>query len=214
MVSWGANAFKMVSEYDTLTSEMSIELFSKWRVDQLKGFLKRRGVSLSGRKAELAEKAYYAWKLKLEVAKTTQDEEDDISTTRSHVGILIYRMWSIRNNRLQNRRISDKQAPARNTRTGPKREAKNNQGLFCSSRASAFLLYIAFRPRKSACSEVYCVVCFGAKPLTLSVPLATQMYVKEMGTGKLTVENIPPMNFIYSGCSRNTLSCFMRGIRR
>ena len=26
---------------DTLTSEMSIELFSKWKVDQLKGFLKR-----------------------------------------------------------------------------------------------------------------------------------------------------------------------------
>ena len=72
----------MASEYDTLTSEMSIELFSKWKVDQLKGFLKRRGVILSGRKVELAEKAYYAWKLKLEVAKrvakTTQDEEDDI----------------------------------------------------------------------------------------------------------------------------------------
>ena len=41
-----------------------------------------RGVILSGSKAELAEKAYYAWKLKLEVAKTTQDEEDDISTRR------------------------------------------------------------------------------------------------------------------------------------
>ena len=61
---------------------MSIELFSKWRVDQLKGFLKRRGVILSGSKGELAEKAYYAWKLKLEVAKTTQDEEDDISARR------------------------------------------------------------------------------------------------------------------------------------
>ena len=72
----------MESEYDALTSEMSIELFSKWKVDQLKGFLKRRGVILSGRKAKLAEKAYYAWKLKLEVAKTTRDEEDDISTTR------------------------------------------------------------------------------------------------------------------------------------
>ena len=59
---------------------MSIELFSKWNVDQLKGFLKRGGFILSGRKAELAEKAYYAWKLKLEVAKTTQDQEDDIST--------------------------------------------------------------------------------------------------------------------------------------
>ena len=72
----------MESEYDTLTSEMSKELFSKWKVDQLKGLLKRRGVILSGRKAELAEKAYYAWKLKLEVAKTTQDKEDDISTRR------------------------------------------------------------------------------------------------------------------------------------
>ena len=85
MVSWGgggANAFKMASEYDTLTSEMSIEMFSKWKVDQLKVFLKRRGVILSGRKAELAKNAYYAWKLKLEVAKTTQDEEDDYSTRR------------------------------------------------------------------------------------------------------------------------------------
>ena len=35
---------------------------------------------MSGRKAELAEKAYYAWKLKLEVAKTTLEEEDDVST--------------------------------------------------------------------------------------------------------------------------------------
>ena len=72
----------MASEYDTLTSERSIELFSKWKVDQFKGFLKRRGVILSERKAKLAEKAYYAWKLKLEVAKTTQNEEDDISTRR------------------------------------------------------------------------------------------------------------------------------------
>ena len=82
MVSWGPNTFKMASEYDTLTSEMSIELFSWWKEDQFKGFLKRRGVILSERKAEQAEKAYYAWKLKLEVAKTTQDEEDDISTRR------------------------------------------------------------------------------------------------------------------------------------
>ena len=80
MVSWGANTFKVAYECDTLTSEMSIELFSKWKVDPLKGFLKRGGIILSGRKAELAEKAYYAWKLKLEVTKTTQDQEDDIST--------------------------------------------------------------------------------------------------------------------------------------
>ena len=37
---------------------------------------------MSGRKAELAEKAYYTWKLKLEVAKTTREEEDDVSTRR------------------------------------------------------------------------------------------------------------------------------------
>lgn len=37
-------------------------------------FGKKGGVVLSGRKAELAEKAYYAWKLKLEVAKTAQDD--------------------------------------------------------------------------------------------------------------------------------------------
>lgn len=35
---------------------------------------------MSGRKPHLAEKEYYAWKLKLGVAKTMQDEEDDIST--------------------------------------------------------------------------------------------------------------------------------------
>ena len=35
-----------------------------------------------GRKAELAEKAYYAWKLKLEVSKTTQEEEGDVSARR------------------------------------------------------------------------------------------------------------------------------------
>ena len=61
---------------------MSIQLFSKWKVDPLKTFLKKRGVVLSGRKAELPEKAYYTWKLKLEVAKTTREEEDDVSTRR------------------------------------------------------------------------------------------------------------------------------------
>ena len=86
MIAWshgllGGKHFQSgVRIYDTLTSEMSIELFSKWNVDQLKGFLKRGGFILSGRKAELAEKAYCAWKLKLEVAKTTQDQENDIST--------------------------------------------------------------------------------------------------------------------------------------
>ena len=56
---------------------MLIQLFSKWKVDQLKTFLNKRGVVLSGGKVELAEKAYYTWKL--EVAKTTLEEEDDAS---------------------------------------------------------------------------------------------------------------------------------------
>ena len=30
----------------------------------------------------IAEKAYFAWKLNLEVAKTTREEEDDVSTRR------------------------------------------------------------------------------------------------------------------------------------
>ena len=38
MVSRGANIFKMVSEEGNLTDEMSIELFSRWKVDQLKRF--------------------------------------------------------------------------------------------------------------------------------------------------------------------------------
>ena len=74
MVSQGAKIFKMASEEGNLTNEMSIELFSRWKVDQLKTFLKKRVVVLSGRKYELAEKAYFAWKLKLEVAKTTRDD--------------------------------------------------------------------------------------------------------------------------------------------
>ena len=71
----------MASEEGNLTDEMSIELFSRWKMDQLKTFLKKR-VVLSGRKYELTEKAYFAWKLKLEVAKTTREEEDDVSTRR------------------------------------------------------------------------------------------------------------------------------------
>ena len=60
MVSRGANIFKMASEGGKLTKEMSIELFSGWKVDQLKTFLKKRGVVLPGEKYELAEKAYFA----------------------------------------------------------------------------------------------------------------------------------------------------------
>jgi len=82
MVSRGAKIFQIASEEGNLTNEMSIELFSRWKVDQLKTFLKKRGVVLSGRKYELAEKEYFAWKLKLEVAKTTREEEDDVSTRR------------------------------------------------------------------------------------------------------------------------------------
>ena len=50
MVSRGAKIFKMASEGDKLTNEMSIELFSGWKVDQLKTFLKKRGVLLPGTK--------------------------------------------------------------------------------------------------------------------------------------------------------------------
>ena len=78
----GANIDKMLSDEGIVSSEMSIQLFLRWKVDQLKTFLKKRGVVLLGRKAELAEKAYYAWKLKLEVAKTAQEEEDDNSSRR------------------------------------------------------------------------------------------------------------------------------------
>ena len=37
---------------------------------------------MSGRKAELAEEVYYTWKLKLEVAKTAREEDNDVSTRR------------------------------------------------------------------------------------------------------------------------------------
>ena len=84
MVSRGAKIFKMTSEEGNLTNEMSIELFSRCKVDQLKTFSKKKKrIVLSGRKYELAEKAYFAWKLKLEAAKTTREEElDDVSTRR------------------------------------------------------------------------------------------------------------------------------------
>ena len=61
MVSRGAKIFNMASEEGNLTDEMSIELFSRWEGDQLKTFLKKRGVVLSGRKYELVEKAYFVW---------------------------------------------------------------------------------------------------------------------------------------------------------
>jgi len=57
------------------------------------------------------------------------------------------------------------------------------------------VIYRASAPLIRA-SEGYRVVCFWVKPLTLTVPLSTQMYIKKMGTGKLNVENIPPMDFI------------------
>ena len=50
MVSRGANIFKMASEEGNLTEEMPIELFSRWKVDQLKTFLKKRGVVFIGEK--------------------------------------------------------------------------------------------------------------------------------------------------------------------
>ncbi|KAL9976796.1 hypothetical protein ACROYT_G014130 [Oculina patagonica] len=72
----------MASEEGTLLNEMSVQLFSRCKVDELKTFLKKGGVVISGRKAELAEKAYFAWKLKLDVSKTTREEENDVSTRR------------------------------------------------------------------------------------------------------------------------------------
>ena len=72
----------MAPEEDILTNKMPIQLFSKWKVDQLKTLSAKRGVVLLGRKVELPKKVYYAWKLKLEIAKTTREEEDDASTRR------------------------------------------------------------------------------------------------------------------------------------
>ena len=46
MVSRGAKIFKMASEGGKLTNEMSIELFSGWKVDQLK----KKSSSLTGEK--------------------------------------------------------------------------------------------------------------------------------------------------------------------
>ena len=45
-------------------------------------FEKKEELSYRGEKYELAEKAYFAWKLKLEEAKTTWEEEDDVSRMR------------------------------------------------------------------------------------------------------------------------------------
>ena len=75
--SGGKYCFKMSSDESVVSSEMLIRLFLRWKVHQLKFFGKKRRVVLSGRKAELAEKAYYAWKLKLVVAKTAQEEEEE-----------------------------------------------------------------------------------------------------------------------------------------
>ena len=50
MVSQGAKILKMASEEGNLTDEMSIELFSWWKVDQLKSFLKKKRSCLIGEK--------------------------------------------------------------------------------------------------------------------------------------------------------------------
>ena len=50
MVSRGAKIFKMASEEGNLTDKMSIELFSRWKVDQLKTFLKKKRSCLIGEK--------------------------------------------------------------------------------------------------------------------------------------------------------------------
>ena len=50
MVSRGAKISKMASEEGNLTDKMSIELFSRWKVDQLKTFLKKKRICLIGEK--------------------------------------------------------------------------------------------------------------------------------------------------------------------
>ena len=49
---------------------MVVDVFSKWKVDELKKFLRDRGAVISGRKAELVEKAGLLWRsLKLQKKK-------------------------------------------------------------------------------------------------------------------------------------------------
>ena len=49
---------------------MAVDAFSKWKVNELKKFLRDRGAVISGRKAELVEKASILWKsLKLQKKK-------------------------------------------------------------------------------------------------------------------------------------------------
>ena len=50
MVSRGAKIFKMASEEGNLTDEMSIELFCRWKVDQLKTFFEKKRSCLIGKK--------------------------------------------------------------------------------------------------------------------------------------------------------------------
>ena len=50
MVSQEAKIFKMASEEGNLTNEMSIELFSRSKVDQLKTFLKKKRSCFIGEK--------------------------------------------------------------------------------------------------------------------------------------------------------------------
>ena len=49
---------------------MAADVFSKWKVDELKKFLRDGGAVISGRKAKLVEKAGILWKsLKLQKKK-------------------------------------------------------------------------------------------------------------------------------------------------
>lgn len=62
--------------------DKSLSDFMKWKLDELKAFLKERGVVLTGRKAELAEKVYFASKLNLEVLKKKEEVEIDNKARR------------------------------------------------------------------------------------------------------------------------------------
>ncbi|XP_020893499.1 uncharacterized protein LOC110232620 [Exaiptasia diaphana] len=81
-VTWYSRGqrFKMAAKSEC--SDKSLNDFMKWKVDDLKAFLKERGVVINGRKAELAEKVYFASKLKLEALKKKEEVEIDNKVRR------------------------------------------------------------------------------------------------------------------------------------
>ena len=63
---------------DYLKDNMTEVDFLTWKVSSLKKFLRERGIILSGKKADFAQKAYFAFKLNLEVQKNKENEENDV----------------------------------------------------------------------------------------------------------------------------------------